>query len=542
MLRRREMRPMHVGAVFLVCVLALAACGEGTSQVGVGLEVGAQATPAVTPSPVAAATPAGEQPGAEGSAGLTPTTATTAPQPVTGTGAVTSTSAVTGTDAVTGTGGVTTSEAVIGETPAALAPLPPNTMIGVELVAEGLAAPMYLAAQDAGPRLFVVDQAGLIRVIADGQLVEQPFLDLRDRMVTLNPGYDERGLLGLAFHPDFAENGRFFVYYSAPLREGAPAGFDHTSHLAEFHAGGDANLADPASEMILLQIDEPQSNHNGGGLAFGPDGYLYVALGDGGGANDVDPGHVDDWYDANAGGNGQDIAANLLGSILRLDVNSGDPYGVPADNPFVGQANALPEIYAYGFRNPYSFSFDRQTGELYAADAGQDLWEEVDRVVKGGNYGWNVKEGAHCFNAANPSSPLDGCPDATPDGVPLIDPVIEYPHINNPSAAGLGLVSVGGFVYRGSQIPALTGRYIFADWSTSWDQPDGTLLVATPAAEGPWSFQELAVQGQENGRLGQFVRGFGEDGEGELYVLVSGMAGPAGDTGKVYKLVPAQAP
>jgi glucose/arabinose dehydrogenase len=459
---------------------------------------------------------------------------TTATEETTDTGETTAAEELTATQA-------TTDVAEVASAP--LAPLPDNTMVALEQIATGLTAPIILVpAPDESGRLFVVDQIGLIRLITpDGGLQEQPFLDVRDRMVTLNPGYDERGLLGLAFHPDYAENGRFFVYYSAPLGDGAPAGWDHTSHLAAFTAGDDPNQADPASEQIILAVDQPQGNHNGGAIAFGPDGYLYVALGDGGGADDTDIGHVDDWYAENTGGNGQDLASNLLGSILRIDINGGDPYAIPLDNPFAGQAGAE-EIFAYGFRNPYFMSFDRESGELYTADAGQNLWEEVDLVVSGGNYGWNVKEATHCFNTATPNAPLDECPDATPEGVPLLDPIVEYAHISNPNGEGLGLVSVGGFVYRGSQIPALVGRYIFADWSTAWDRPDGMLFAATPAAEGLWSFQPLQIQGSEDGRPGLYLRGFGEDLEGELYVLASAVAGPNGETGAVYRLAPGQAP
>ena len=207
--------------------------------------------------------------------------------------------------------------------------------------------------------------------------------------------YDERGLLGLAFHPDFRTNGRFFVHYSAPRRTQAPATFDHTGHLSEFRvSAADANRADPASERVVLQIDKPQANHNGATIAFGPDRLLYMGMGDGGAANDTAAGHVEDWYAANRGGNGQDVEQNLLGSILRLDVDrtgSGTAYGVPPDNPFVGRPG-LDEIYAYGVRNPHHLSFDQGgTRDLIVADAGQLRWEEVNRVVRGGNYGWNVK-------------------------------------------------------------------------------------------------------------------------------------------------------
>jgi glucose/arabinose dehydrogenase len=208
--------------------------------------------------------------------------------------------------------------------------------IDLELVAEGFTAPVrVVAAPDGSGRLFMVDQTGQIWIIAhDGTLLQEPFLDITDRLVELRQGCDERGLLGLDSHPAYGQNGRFFVYYSAPLREGAPQDFDHTSRISEFRVSSqNPDRADPGSERIILEIDQPQSNHNGGTLLFGPeDGFLYISLGDGGAANDAAPGHVDDWYEFNEGGNGQDVTQNLLGSILRIDVNTGAPYAIPQDN------------------------------------------------------------------------------------------------------------------------------------------------------------------------------------------------------------------
>ena len=415
--------------------------------------------------------------------------------------------------------------------------------VGLQLVAEDLTSPVTMAHPgDGSGRLFVVDQIGLVRVLMpDGTLRADPFLDLRSRMVALNPGFDERGLLGLAFHPDYEANGRFFVYYSAPLRAGAPEGFNHTSHISEFRVSSDPNRADPASERILLQVDEPQFNHNAGTLAFGPaDGYLYISLGDGGGANDVGLGHVEDWYADNGGGNGQDVEQNLLGSILRIDVDSGDPYGIPADNPFVG-VPGLDETWAYGFRNPYRFSFDLGgSHDLLVADVGQLLWEEVSVGVKGGNYGWNVKEGTHCFDAENPSESPAECPDVVESGVragdPLLDPVIEY--ANARQEGGLGLAVVGGFVYRGSVLPQFRGRYLFGDWSESFGgPPSGKLFVAMPRKQGLWKMQQLRITTSPTGELEHRVLGFGQDTEGEVYVLTTDNVGPAGTTGKVFKLI-----
>ena len=416
--------------------------------------------------------------------------------------------------------------------------------VGLQLVAEGLTSPVTMAHPgDGSGRLFVVDQIGLIRVLAsDGTLLADPFLDVRSRMVTLMPGFDERGLLGLAFHPNYETNGRFFVYYSAPLRAGAPAGFNHTSTVSEFRvSASDPNRADPASERILLQVDKPQFNHNAGTLLFGPsDGYLYISIGDGGGANDVGLGHVEDWYAVNDGGNGQDVEQNLLGNILRIDVNGGVPYGIPADNPFVGEPG-LDETWAYGFRNPYRFSFDLgESHDLIVADVGQLLWEEVSIGVKGGNFGWNVKEGTHCFSTATPSLSLPDCPDVVESGAragdPLVDPVIEY--ANARQAGGVGLAVVGGYVYRGDALPQFRGRYVFGDWSEGFGgPPSGKLFVAKPRKKGLWEMQQLRISSSPTEELGHRVLGFGEDSEGELYVLTTDNVGPAGTTGKVLKLV-----
>lgn len=222
-----------------------------------------------------------------------------------------------------------------------------------------------------------------IRIIKGGSLQEEPFLDITDKVIELRERYDERGLLGLAFHPDYASNGRFFVYYSAPLWPDAPDDWDHTNVVAEYRVSNDPMKADKASERIILHENHPYFNHNGGTLAFGPmDGYLYLSIGDGGNRDDQGMGHVPDWYDRNVGGNGQDIFQNLKGDILRIGVDGAQPYSIPASNPFVGK-DGLDEIYAYGFRNPYRFSFDMGGSHaLYSQDAGQSLREEINLVVR----------------------------------------------------------------------------------------------------------------------------------------------------------------
>ena len=418
------------------------------------------------------------------------------------------------------------------------------TAIELTQVAGGLTQPVALThANDNSGRLYIVDQIGVIRVLdRDGTLRPEPFLDLRSKIVPLNPGYDERGLLGLAFHPRFRQNGRFYVYYSAPLRAGAPAGYNATSTISEFRVSSDPTRADPASERIILQVDKPQSNHNGGTIAFGPeDGDLYISIGDGGNANDIGLGHVEDWYAANAGGNGQDVTQNLLGNILRIDVDRREgmkPYAIPRDNPFA-RGGGLPEIYAYGFRNPWRFAFDPK-GEhaLIAGDAGQSRWEEVDLVRRGGNYGWNVKEGSHCFNAANAFVELPACPSAMPDGTPLIDPVIEYRNAAQGAAAGgVGVTVVGGVVYRGHTVAGFDGRYIFGDWSRTFGgPPTGQLFVATPMGQTSWPMQKLTIASSPDGELHHRVLGFGQDRHGEVYLLTTDNVGPRGTTGKVFRV------
>lgn len=422
--------------------------------------------------------------------------------------------------------------------------VPKTEPVDAVVIAEGLVSPIGLvAAPDETNRLFVIDQPGLIRIIEGDSaysLLPEPFLDLTGSLVPLNPAFDERGLLGLAFHPNYRNNGRFFVYYQLPPRPGGPeegVAWNNLSRIAEFRvSAGNPNQADPASEKVLLEWDDPQFNHNGGTLAFGPDGYLYISVGDGGAGNDVAPGHVQDWYEANPGGNGQDIDSNLLGSILRIDVNSGDPYGIPPDNPFVN-GPGLDEIYAYGFRNPYRMSFDiGGLHQLFVGDAGQVLYEEVSIVKKGGNYGWNVKEGTHCFNALNNMQVLPNCPKVDPLGNPLIDPIIEINNWQNP-LGGKATTVIGGHVYRGTAIRGLAGRYVFGTFSQTPTTPDGELYVAHQRPFGLWPVEELSLAGSPDD-VGYFLKGFGQDRQGEIYMTVSEVVGPTGNTGRVLKLVP----
>jgi glucose/arabinose dehydrogenase len=411
-----------------------------------------------------------------------------------------------------------------------------NTTDDVELreVAQGLTSPVGLVpVPDGTDRLVVLDQIGLVRVIdADGELMAEPFLDIQDRLVELMDDFDERGLLGLAFHPDYSDNGRFFVFYTAPPGPDTPDGFDSQTRISEFQVSDDPDLADPASEQILLTIDKPQFNHNGGQLAFGPDGFLYITVGDGGGANDVGFGHNP------AIGNGQD-RLTLLGKVLRIDINSENPYSIPASNPFADQDDSLGEIWALGLRNPWRASFDQGgTRRLFVGDAGQDLFEEVNIVARGGNYGWRIKEASSCFDPDAPGTPPATCSDTGADGSPLIDPILEYPHFDQNSNA-VGIVVIGGYVYRGSAIPSLAGQYIFGDYSTSFETPAGRLFVANENAAGTWTRRNLSVNDDESGALGSFLLGFGQDLAGEVYVLTTQVGGPTGTTGRVHKIVPA---
>jgi len=415
-------------------------------------------------------------------------------------------------------------------------PLKPDIMLGLSLLAKGFTHPVGMAVPDDGTgRIFIVDQIGKISVIdAAGNLLSQPFLDVIGKMVTLDSGYDERGLLGMAFHPQYSTNKRFFVFYNVPRQPEDPDGFDSRVRLSEFLASeSDPNIADAASEKVLLEVNKPQANHNGGQLAFGPDGYLYVGIGDGGGANDTGLGHTEDI------GNGQDLT-KLLGKILRYDVSTPGVLQIPDSNPFAGGSVAQPAIYAYGFRNPWRFSFDAGGAhQLFCADVGQNLYEEVDIVTAGENYGWNIREGLSCFDPQNPNRPPDSCPDIGGSGEPLIDPIIEYSHQRRGTSI-TGKAVVGGFVYRGSAMPELQGAYIFGDWSSSFINANGSILVATEIIAETWQVSEAGIAGCLRRKLNRYVLGFGQDLQGELYILTARRSGPSGDTGEVFKIVPAQ--
>lgn len=413
----------------------------------------------------------------------------------------------------------------------------------LELVEDGFTSPVALVAAPNDSRLFVVDLVGKVHLIEeDGSRASEPFLDLTDKLVELTEEYDERGLLGLAFHPDFANNGRLFAYYSAPLRDSAPATWNHTNVLSEFTLESGSSTVDPSSERVLLEFDHPQMNHNGGTLLFDNDGYLYLSIGDGGSGGDVAPGHP-------PMGNAQDVTT-LHGSIIRLDVNAtnGEPYGIPATNPFAKGVDlpdgydwagdeARPEIYLWGLRNPYRFSYDPPTGALVVADVGQDLWEEVNYVTGPGNLGWNLREGEFGFDPTDHLAVVSASDTTPPLGDEFIEPVLTYAH-PNPSVEipdemdveVRGITVIGGAIYRGSDIPELNGHYVFGDWSTAFGGPGGKLFVATTGdTPDAWEFVLDRT-------LDEFVLGFGQDSSGELYVLTTEQPGPSGTTGKVYRL------
>ncbi|WP_295118082.1 PQQ-dependent sugar dehydrogenase [uncultured Chitinophaga sp.] len=373
-------------------------------------------------------------------------------------------------------------------------PAPPQK-VKLQLVTDQVLSPVAMAVPgDGSNRQFVCQKEGRVWIIRNGKLQPQPFLDVSAEMVKINPGYDERGLLGIAFHPRFKSNGKFYLYYSVPS---STKGSNHKSLVAEYKvSSANPDLADKDSKRTVMEIEQPESNHNGGDLAFGPDNYLYISLGDGGGAGDRH----------GATGNGQNMDT-WLGKILRIDVN-GTPYSVPKDNPFVNKPGIKPEIWAYGLRNAWRMSFDKGTKRLFAGDVGQNKYEEVDIITKGGNYGWRIMEGYHGFR------------ESEGDKTKLIEPIHEYDHDQ-------GISITGGYVYRGNAIPALRGQYVFGDYN-------GKSWTLVPAG-AKWTGQELELVGKP---ANMQILSWGQDEAGELYVLVSIPAG-ANPKGAVYKLVKA---
>lgn len=360
--------------------------------------------------------------------------------------------------------------------PATVQTLPDPAQVSWQQVVSGLTQPLDL--QHAGDeRLFILEQPGVVRIARQGQVLSEPFLDIRDQVVN---AANEQGLLGLAFHPDYAQNGYFYLNYT---------GRNGDTFISRFERSGDPNRADPNSEINLMRIDQPFRNHNGGGMTFGPDRYLYIATGDGGSAGDPR-------------NNGQSLDT-LLGKLLRIDVNAGEFYAVPPGNPFVGQDGARPEIWAYGLRNPWRFTFDPANGDKYIADVGQNAWEEINfepAESRGGrNYGWNLREGAHPYQGGG-------------EGLDLVDPVAEY-------SREFGCSVTGGEVVRSPSLPAWQGVYLYGDYCS------GIIWGLLRGPDGNWQNQQLFSTDFN-------ITAFGADAAGEIYVLDR--------TGGVYRLTPAQ--
>ena len=415
------------------------------------------------------------------------------------------------------------------------APAGAQMRVNLEPAVEGVTAPLAMAQPAGDDRMFVIEQIGFVRVVTgDGELLEEPFLDLRHKIVDQWPEFDEKGLLGLAFHPDFANNGKFYVAYSAPTQwKGALEKhfwWSHTNVIEEYTVSeGDPNVADPTTGRQVSAIDWPQFNHNGHWIGFGPDGMLYVSTGDGGYANDWGIGHnVTE-------GNGQDLAS-LHGKMLRIDVDGstdGKPYGIPADNPFADDPLAQPEIWAYGLRNPWRCSFD-QGGEnqLFCGDVQQNSYEEVSILEAGGNHGWRLMEATHCFDFEQPNMHPEQC-----DTSGMVMPILEYNNCTALPEGCKGISVTGGYVYRGSH-QDWDGKYFFGDWSKSFAARDGQLFVATKGTDGNWTMEDFEVANMD-GPL-PYVLACGQDADGEVYVLTSVTTGPVGGLDTIYKIVPAQ--
>ena len=433
-------------------------------------------------------------------------------------------------------------------TAASIVPEGPTVRIDT-IVDGGMTAPLDLEVPaNRDDRYYITDRVGQVYVYDGDGVRDEPFIDVSDQLTEIT---GEMGLLGMALHPNYQENRKFYLRYSAPSREDTPDDFDHTEVLSEFTANDDGLAADSDSERTLLEFPSPYDTHNSGAIVFGPDdGYLYVGMGDGGGGFDVGLGHVADWYERFDGGsgpdvsgNGQDVTENLLGSILRIDVDSQSDdkaYGIPEDNPIVGQ-EGFDEQFAWGFRNPWRMGFSN--GKLYAADVGQSLYEEINHIQKGNNYGWNVREGTHCFEPGPEASrnPPESCPTHTPDdvrgGEKLVDPIIEYPHSVNDDS--IGVATVGGYSYTNGSIPAIQGKFVCGDYRLPGadDGPTGRLMAATPTDEGQWPLEEIRIENTDSGRLPGSILTLGRDNKNRLYVLTT--AKPAeGGTGAVHRIVP----
>jgi glucose/arabinose dehydrogenase len=418
---------------------------------------------------------------------------------------------------------------VMAATLSVVAPAQSQVKVKLQEVASGLTHPLAMVSiPDDSGRMAVIEQHGVVRIIDNkGRLLPDPFLNIEGKIIGLHAFFDERGVIGLAFHPQYKENGKFYLAYSAPLRAFAELDrrlwWSHTNLVSEFQVSkADPNKADTTYERIISQIDWPQFNHNGHWIGFGPDGMLYVSTGDGGYANDWGIGHTV------MTGNGQDLSS-VHGKILRFDVNK--PDGVAADNPFVGRSDAKSQIWAYGLRNPWRCSFDMGgSKELFCGDVQQNSFEEVDIVTKGGNYGWRRMEGEKCFDFQKPDNHPASC-----DQAGLVGPVMVYANCTAVKSGCLGISVTGGYVYRGAN-KAWDGKYIFGDWSKSFGAMDGQLFFGTKGADGKWKLENAQVDGMTTI---PYILAFAQDDKGEVYALTSISTGPVGGHDKIYKIVPA---
>jgi glucose/arabinose dehydrogenase len=399
--------------------------------------------------------------------------------------------------------------------------------IKLEPFVEGLNQPLAMVETPDG-RMLVIEQWGRVMLVEDGELNGTPFLDIRNLIVDRNPDFDERGLLGLALHPDFANNGKFYVAYSGQKDWQGNLDqllwYDHNNVVAEYTVSeDDPNAADRFSGRVLSSTPWPQFNHNGHWLGFGPDGMLYISTGDGGYANDWGIGHNVET------GNGQDLTTPL-GKVLRVNPDTGEA----ADgNPFADNEDADPRIYAYGLRNPWRCSFD-QGGEnqLFCADVQQNSFEEVNIIEAGGNYGWRRMEASHCFDYLHPDEHPESC-----DQEGLILPILEYKNCTAQPQECQGISVTGGYVYRGSHQP-WDGQYIYGDWSKSFGAMDGQIKFGTKGSDGSWTNTPAEVVDWE-GPL-PYIVAFAQDAEGEVYALTSVTTGPVGSLDTIYKIVPAE--
>lgn len=416
--------------------------------------------------------------------------------------------------------------------------------LSLEPIADGLVAPIDIASLPTTPGAKVIlDQSGLIHLLgSDGKMASRPFLDIRDRLRNLEEGFEERGLLGMAIHPDYVNNGRVFVTYTAKLADDAPRGWNYTRIVSEFTVfADDATALNPDTERVILTQHWPSRKHNGGALAFGPDNYLYIGFGDGGGIHGVGEDVLFDAFSVPQShmmwdNFAQDLQT-LYGKVLRIDVDQGYPgYAIPADNPFVGKMGR-DEIYAFGFRNPYRISFDPDnSGDFFVTAVAETLWEAVYRVNQPGNYGWPLREASHCFYRQTPLTPPLDCDDikSSESGFPIKYPVVEYPNMSvhregvNVAGNGVGTAVVGAIMYRGEAIASIKDQLVFADWSLDFQKPSGQLFVATPTADEQWPFDKLS---QFDTRIVALIQD-----QADLFVLTNENFGPYGNTGKVFRL------